>query len=134
MEATQSSLLLISQVFSNFALGIGALLAGGGGLKILLDWTSNSKETKRRHQLEMELKAKYPPKQNGKTFQLIQSEARIGMIFLLDKETSKKHHIASLSTFRKLGYDNTMVKTLKPKEFVSIEDGDEFLTQGELYS
>lgn len=134
MEATQSSLLLVSQVFSNFALGIGALLAGSGGLKVLLDWASNNREKNKREKLEAELRVKYPPKENGKTFQLIQSSAKPGMIYLLDNKTNKKHHIASLSTFKALGYDNTMVKSLGQEVFNSMEDGDAFLTQGVRFS
>lgn len=134
MEATQSSALLVSQVFNNYAVGIGALLAGIGGLKVLFDWARNTSEKKRRERLTVELKAKYPSKENGNTFQLIESSAKPGMIYLLDKKTNKKHHIASLSTFIALGYDHSMVQRLGQDVFNSIEEGDEFLTEGERFS
>lgn len=134
MEATQSPALLFSQVFNNFAVGIGAILAGFGGLKVLLDWRREHEENKRRKRLEAELRSKYPPKELGKKFLLIQSSEKPGMIYLLDLKSGKKHHIASNSTFVALGYDRSMVKGLGKEVFNGYEEGDEFLIEGERFS
>lgn len=75
------------------------------------------------------LKEKYPKEKNGKTFQLIKSDAKPGYIYLLDNNTDIKYHIGSSSTFRALGYNSSMVKKLNPDEFNSIEEGDKILIE-----
>ena len=134
MEASQSADLISSQIFNNYAVGIGVLLTGLGGLKVLYEWADNYRDKYRRKKLSEELKAKYPPKENGKSFQLIESTAARGKIYLHDKKTNKKHHIASILTLIDLGYDHSMAQGLDKDVFDSIETGDEFLTQGERYS
>lgn len=101
---------------------------------MFFDWAEEKMQKNKRKRLETELKMKYPPPKIGKTFDLIQSTAKPGMIYLLDLETGKKHHIASLSTFVSLGYDHSMVKNKGQAVFNQYEEGDEFLTEGERYS
>ena len=119
----------ISQIIYNFAVAIGAFLAGFGGLKVLNDWLRNVREEKRKKKLTAELKAKYPWGENGKTFKLIESKAKPGKIYLLDKATNKKHHIASWSTFKTLEYEREMVEKLDQEEFKSIEGGEKILIE-----
>jgi len=134
MEASQSASVISSQIFHNYAVGIGVLLTGLGGLKILYEWAINYSDKNRKRRLSEELKTKYPPRENGKSFQLIESSSMPGKIYLLDKKTNKKHHIASILTFIDLGYDHSMVQRLGKDVFDAIDTGDEFLTQGERYS
>lgn len=124
----------ISQIVNNYAVAFGAFMGGLGGFIVLLQYAAKYKEDLRRKRLFQELKTGYPVKQNGKTYQLINSEKRPDWIYLWDKKSNKKHHIASLSTFRNLNYDRSMVNKLTNEEFDSILTGDEFLTDGERYS
>lgn len=75
------------------------------------------------------LKAKYPKEKNGKTFQLIKSDAKRGYIYLLDFTTKEKYHIGSISTFRALEYDMSMVKNLDPDEFNLLKEGNKILIE-----
>lgn len=134
MEASQSAALISSQIFHNYAVGIGVLLTGLGGLKILYEWAISYRDKNKRKRLSEELKAKYPPGENGKSFQLIESSSERGKIYLHDRKTDKKHHIASILTLIDLGYDHSMVQGIDKDVFDSIDTGDEFLTQGERYS
>jgi hypothetical protein len=118
-----------SEIFYNFAVGIGVLLAGFGGLKILSDWLKNVREKKRKEKLTTELKSRYPQSDHGETFQLIESKAKPGKIYLLDKVTNKKRHIASPSTFQALEFERHMVKELDHKEFKSIKTGKRILIE-----
>jgi len=132
MEASLSVKLVTSQIFNNYAVGVGALIAGVGGFKLLIDWGSNFVEQVRRRRLEIELRGKYLPNRGG--YELIASSSNPDWIYLHDKKTNRKHHIASNATFLALGYDRSMVKHIGKQVFDSIGDGDEFLTRGEKYS
>lgn len=134
MEASESAELIFSQIFNNYAVGIGALIGGLGGLVVLVQYAAKYKEEFIRKRLFKELKAKYPVEQNGKSYQLINSDRRSDWIYLWDKRPNKKHHIASLSTFRNLDYNRSMVKKLTVEKFDSIPTGKEFLTHGERFS
>lgn len=134
METSQSAQLIFSQIFNNYAVGIGALIGGFGGLVVLFQYAAKYKEDFRRKRLFRELKIKYPIKQNGKTYELVNSDRRPDWIYIWDKESNTKHHVASLSTFRNLNYDSSMVRKLPIKKFDSISTGDEFLTAGERFS
>jgi len=129
METINPSALLVSQVFNNWAIGISALIAAGGGLKVYFDWAHNAREKRKREKLTTELKAKFPPENNGKTFELIESSAKPGKIYLLNKVTNKKHHIASWLTFQTLGYEYEMVKRLGQEVFKSIKEGERILIE-----
>ncbi len=138
LEATLSSqidivqiLLNPSQVFHNFAVGIGALLAGAGGFKIIYDFATDLREKRRRTRQEKDLKALYPPSKVNKTFKLISSSKNPDWIYLHDLKTNKKHHIASNWTFVDLGYNRNMVQQLSDDVFNTIQEEEKFLTRGE---
>jgi len=124
-----------SQIFYNYAVGIGVLLAGLGGLRIFNDWLRNARENareeKRKKKLTAEFKAKYPKEENGKAFRLIKSttSAKPRHVYLLDNDTKIKHWIASSVTFKALKYEPYMVDDLKPDEFNSFEEGDKILIE-----
>lgn len=120
--------------FNNYAVGIGALLAGGGGLKILLDWASNASEVERRNKLRAELIARYPSSKFGETYRLIETDFPPGWVYLHDKKVKQKHHIASMLTLIKLGYNRNATEKISQEEFNNIDTKEEFLTDGERYS
>lgn len=124
----------VSQIFYNIAVGLGALLAGMGGLKILYSWAQSGKEDQRRKKLREELKTKYPPRLHLKTYRLIESTVNPDWVYLYDFKSGKKHHIASMLTLLRLGYMRNWAKKTTPHKFNLIDEGDEFLTDGERYS
>ena len=75
------------------------------------------------------LKARYPKEKNGKTFQLIKSDAKPGYIYLLDYSTNERYHVGSSKTFKTLEYNSSMVKKIDPKEFNSIKEGNKILIE-----
>jgi|SRR3989344_3772577 len=125
----------LSNIISNFAVAAGALLAGAAGLKILLDWASNVNESQRRNKLRGELRARYPSnKQNGNVYRLIETDFPPGWVYVRDKKNKEKHHIASMLTLIKLGFNRNAVEKISQGEFDSIREKEEFLTDGERYS
>ena len=121
----------ISQIFYNYAVGIGVLLAGFGGLRIFNDWLRTAREERRKKKLTAEFKAKYPKEENGKAFRLIKSStsAKPRHVYLLNNDTKIKHWIASSLTFKALEYETYMVDDLKPDEINSFEEGDKILIE-----
>ncbi len=134
MEISSFSCLIDSRIFNNYAVGIGALLAGGGGLKILFNWANDWNETRRRDSLRGELQARYPINKFGETYRLIETDFPPGWVYLHDKTQKEKHHIASMLTLIKLGYNRNTTEKISQKEFDSIPNKEEFLTDGERYS
>ncbi len=143
----ESTILNISQIFYNFTVGLGLLLAGGVSIKALVEWRigvnekrkkedeqrkkedeQRKKEIKKNDKI-LELKAKYHKKEAGITFQLIKSSAKQGYIYLLDLTTNIKHHVGSSSTFHALDYNSSMVKRLSPEEFNKIKTGGKILIE-----
>lgn len=120
-----------SQIFHNFAVGIGALLAGAGGFKILYDLAVNLADKRSRSRQEKDLKSMYLPNMLGKRFNLIASSKNPDWIYLHDLKTNKKHHIASNWTFVDLGYDRSMIQLMSEEVFNTIDEGERFLTKGE---
>ena len=130
----------ISQIFYNYAVGIGLLLAGGVSIKALIEWRTevNKKKKKedekkkkeiRNNNKILELKAKYHKKELGKTFQLIKSSAKPGYIYLLDLTTNIKYHVGSSPTFHALEYNSSMVVRVSPEKFNSYKEGDKILIE-----
>ncbi len=130
----------ISQIFYNFTVGFGLLLAGGVSIKALIEWRTEVNEKKkkddenrkkeiRNNNKILELKTKYHKKEDGITFQLIKSSAKPGYIYLLDLTTNIIHHVGSSSTFHALDYNSSMVKRLDPEKFNSFEEGDKILIE-----
>lgn len=122
----QINILTISQVFNNFAVGVGGILAGLAGLKYLNEILGR----KRKMEQESHLKLTYPVTNLNRSFKLINRPNNVNWIYLHDLNTNKKHHIASDWTFTSLGYDRTMVQTINDQVFNAIEEGNMFLTRG----
>ncbi len=137
----------ISQIFYNFAVGFGLLLAGGVSIKALIEWrigvnekrkkddeNRKKEDEKKKKEIRnnnkiLELKAKYHKKELGKTFQLIKSSAKPGYIYLLDLTTNIKHHVGSSTTFHALEYNSSMVVRVSPEKFNAYKEGDKILIE-----
>lgn len=128
------SCLSTSKCFNDYALGLGALLAGAAGFKLLLDWGNNWNEIKRRNNLREELKVRYPLSKFDNTYRLIETDFPPGWVYLHDKIKNHRHHIASMLTLIKLGFNRSKVEKISQKEFDIIDEKEEFLTDGERYS
>ncbi len=95
--------LKISQLFYNFAGGIGLLLAGGGGLILLIDWAFEHIEKNKVETITKKLKQRYPIKDFKKTFELIREKNR-KPIYILDKKGKFKIWIDSPQRLHALGF------------------------------
>ena len=119
-----------SKIFSNFAVGIGALVAIGAGLKVFIDFWG---QIKKRRLLEY-LRKTYPPSERGKRYNLIASSKNTDRVYLHDLLTNKKHHIASIGTYYDLYYDRSDAQIMSDDVFIQISEGEPFLTRGEFGS
>lgn len=98
-------------------------------VRYLMKYNKLRKKKSKKEYYTAELQAKYPKENNGRTFQLIKSNAKPRHIYLLDNTTNIKRHIGSSSTFQALGYDRSMVKIMDPNEFNLLKEGDKILIE-----
>lgn len=96
-------LLYISQIFHNFAVGIGALLAGGAGYVAVRQYIASTK----RQSLIDTYKSRYPRKDLNESFFLAHSPVsnQGDRIYILDIKTKKKHWIKNRETLIALDFD-----------------------------
>jgi hypothetical protein len=93
-----------SAVFRDIAVGIGVLLGGFGGLRILIDWLKQSTETRRINRWK---KLISPSRVNNKEVELVQVSGQ-NEIYALDKAkdilTDTMWWIRNPSTLHDLGF------------------------------
>jgi hypothetical protein len=115
-----------SEIFYNFAVGIGAL----GGLfavyKLFDEWRN---EKVKREKIE-QLRKIYPASELGHGYKIADSVEDRGVIYIIDLRNSKKHWIQSSSTFVDLGFDWRKVEHITADEFRVYHEGDPILTSG----
>lgn len=125
------SIIDYSQIFYNFSLGIGAILAGIGGIKILSEYAKKLQyERKIRH-----WKSIYDPSLHDTNFRLINSADNPDWIYVHDLNSNQKIHIGSDATFREFGFSRNWIVTLQQKDFNQIKTvEDVILTRGKFGS
>ena len=128
---SSQSIVNYSQIFYNFSLGIGAILAGIGGIKILSEYARKLQyERKIRH-----WKSIYDPTFHDKNFKLINSSDNLDWIYVHDLNSDQKIHIGSDATFREFGFSRKWIKTLPLDDFNRIKTVEDIiLTRGEFGS
>lgn len=100
-----------TQQFQSICVGLGALFAGLGGLKIGLDWLRQ--ERLKRKQIE--LSQRYPIDSMNKNFELVDTLSVPGKWWLVDIDNKRKYWIRNLETARDLGWTYSMVKHVQDK-------------------
>ena len=115
----------ISDNFNKVAIGIAALVTAYFGSSYFRE------ELSRKRSIEFYRK-KYPPEKYEKTFKIIESQNGPGAIFLLDLESSHKHHIWNMKTVYDLGWQLYKREALPNEEFLSYLIGDSIRTRGDL--
>lgn len=125
------SIIDYSQIFYNFSLGIGAILAGIGGIKILSEYA-------RKLQYERKIrnwKSIYNPTLHGTNFKLINSVDNPDWIYVHDLKSNQKIHIGSDATLREFGFSRKWIVTLSHGDFNQIKTVEDIiLTRGEFGS
>ncbi len=119
-----------SEIFSNFAVGLGALGAASTGIKIVYDWLidkSNQKKLIRFREI-------YPPQELGKGYRIADSVALPGKIYIIDLRTRQKRWIQSSSTFIDLGFNWGAIEHMSVNEFDSYVEIKPILTSGKPWS
>jgi len=111
-----------SEIFQSFGVGLGALLAGMGGLTAFSDWWK--KKRKKDNSIE-NYRKKYPRSKLNKTYKIIRYEGDEVRIYLLDINSNKRHWVKDPSTLRALGFSGKDAKTEKYSEFNIHKEGEE---------
>lgn len=120
-----------SQVIYNLGLGIGGLIGGIAGFKVIEDWMSQRK----RKALIEKYSKKYPHELfnvREKGWELTRNPYSPGDIHIMDHRSKTKHWIANYQTFLDLpiprrDFDRTQEKDAYYKEY---RKGKEILTTG----
>lgn len=114
-----------TSVFQNIFVGLGSIAA------IIFGWIQVLPIVKafKKENADYWMK-KYPKRNFGGTFKLIESSKRKGKIYLLDLKTNTKHHIASQPTRYDINMDDLEVETIGKEDFDKIEEGERILTKG----
>ena len=119
-----------SQVIYNLGLGIGGVIGGIAGFKVIGDWRS---ERKQKSLIEKYSK-QYPHKlfNNKDGWELTRNPYTTGDIHILDHRSKTRHWIANYQTFLDLpiprrDFELTDEKIRLYKEY---EEGNEILTTG----
>ena len=119
---------LTSEIFYNFAIGLGAI--GGGvfvGAKGMVEfWKS------RNIQVSIsKIKKRYPRSELNKSFRLVDTEEAPGRVYLLDTKTRKRHWIQSGATLLDLDFYWSDFKRIATDEFNKFDEETPILTRGE---
>jgi hypothetical protein len=116
-----------SEIFYNFAVGIGAI---GGGffaiVKAIIDWLVE----KRKSSIKNEFKKLYPRKDLNITFQVVDTEKLPGKLYILDLKNKEKHWIQSSQTLLDLGLFWDDSRRISLDEFSKYKEGSAILTEG----
>lgn len=112
---------VISQIFYYIASGIGLLLAGFAGFKVLLNWASESREKNKFKKITSELKEKYPREDMGKTFELVKVNNR-NPVYIIDKNTKFRIWIDSPQRLYELEYDFSLIKEITQTDLDSYKE------------
>jgi len=117
----------LSNIFNNVGIGLGSIIAGVGGLKLLAQL---AEERSVRRKTEM-LKAQYPTKLLGSTYKLISFEDDPGKIWLWDLERGMLiRHIGNYETYLLMGFKGEHTIRFSGSERSRYVKGDPILITG----
>ena len=101
-----------TQQFQSIAIGIGAILAGLGGLKILSDMLYEVKLKRKVSKLFI----KYPLSSLHDTYELVDISQIPGKWWLLDDITKSRHWVRNMDTVRDMGWVGEGPKRISKKQ------------------
>lgn len=124
------SLKQFSEIFYNFAVGTGALLAGGAGIKAFSEWTQKQKQERellnnRSRFTDAKIsfpREKYKTIDGESGFRLLRNPAN-GHISIYDLASKTRYLIENMATYYELGYldDNSSKDWKNITELAQIE-------------
>jgi len=91
----------ISEIFSNFGVGFGTLLAGLGGGVVFWNWAKARKDVSDFKKIQ----DTYHPSKLNVSFKLFRFPNKYGRIYIYDLENKEKHWIKNMGTYAELGYE-----------------------------
>jgi hypothetical protein len=116
----------LSRIFENTAIGFGAIIAGIGGFKFILDSLANIASEKKAQ----EFKRLYPANKAGIDFEVVDSPIQPGKKYVIDKIRKVRRHIGSSQTYTDIGLRVVALKPYTENEFNKYPEGDIILTRG----
>ena len=125
-----NSIEVYSRIFNNVAIGFGAILAGLGGLRYLVNYIE---EKEKINGIKNEIKKYqkvYPPLQKNITYKIVQSSDKKGKIYILDKDNIL-HHVRNYPTFLDLDLSQDEIETIKAEDFSKYSVGKSIQTRSE---
>lgn len=108
-----------TEQFQSVGVGLGAFLAGLGGLKIGLDWLEQARLKRKVSRLLQ----RYPVDKLNKEYRLVETEKYPQKWWLLNETDEMKYWVRNLETTRDLGWVYAMVKRVPDKELDKYEEG-----------
>lgn len=114
----------LTESFNRIAVGLSALFAIIFGPSIV------SKEIEKDRKIKEYLR-RFPHNKFSLEWEIVQSDAYLGAIYVLDIKNKIKHHILNMKTVYDLGWHIYERKTIENSVFQSYKTGDTVRTQGE---
>lgn len=119
---------LRSEIFYNFAVGLGAI---GGGIFIAMKGIIAFLKKKAQGLPIRKIKKKYPREKMNRTFKLVDTEKVPGKVYLLDLKDGKRYWIQSGPTFLDLNFFWDDFVRIEQTEFDKYKEGTPILTSGD---
>ena len=116
----------ISEIFYNFAVGIGTLSGVFAAYKLIQEWFIS----KSKQKMIDRLKKLYPRSELNISFLVADTARAPGKIYLIDIKKRQKYWIQSSSTYLDLGLFWDDFKRISEDEFDSYKEGVSILTSG----
>lgn len=119
---------VVSEIFQNFTVGIGALFAGAAGFKVIWEFFS---ERKKANKINAWIK-EYPRKGLNIDFELVHSPipGQSNRVYILDFKTKMRYWVSSRQTRQDLLFSSDDEKNVKIDKFESYKEGENILTSG----
>lgn len=115
---------ILSEIFQSFGIGLGAILAGLGGLIVFLD----RKDKKSKENYLKKLKNRYPRSLINQEYQIAHTMVRRGWFFVLDHRTKTKHWVKNMETMNDMGFSSADGIIVDDKDFNKYKEGEEIDT------
>lgn len=117
---------VFSEIFYDITVGLGALFASVGGLKLFSDWL---RENAMRKTIE-DLKKLYPRKSLNQSFRLIRSNITGNKIYVHMRVDNRRYWIMNSQTFMDMDFAWGEEINISDSEMEKISEGEGIITRG----
>ena len=116
-----------SKIFSNFGIGMGALMGGLGGLSYIHGLLAQQIVNRKIK----EIKNLYPDSQYSQKWDVVVSSNDKGKVFIRDLTKNIIHHVGNYPTYLDLGLGSFDRKEIPVEEFEKFSKGEPYRTREE---